>query len=179
MFAIRAFRRVSVALIVFCSAFLSAHAQSPAYKKWISEDVRWIISAQERADFEALRTDEQRTEFVKAFWLRRDPTPDTAENEFKEEHYRRLAFANQHFPEGVAGWKTDRGHIYIVNGPPDQIDIPSVLDKAPRQNGFVKQQPYEIWRYKHAVGPDHLKTFKFVDKCSCGKYELSDTPPLP
>src|SRR5215467_10688820 len=89
------------------------------YRKWLNEDVAYIITDEERATFKRLQTDEEREQFIEQFWLRRDPTPDTVENEFKEEHYRRIQYANDHFASGIPGWKTDRGRIYIVYGPPD------------------------------------------------------------
>src|SRR6476469_4801553 len=90
------------------------------YKKWLDEDVRWIITDEERNAFKQLSNDEERDNFVEGFWLRRDPTPDTVENEFKEEHYRRIAYANEHFAAGIPGWKSDRGRIYITFGPADE-----------------------------------------------------------
>ncbi|MGA7925303.1 MAG: GWxTD domain-containing protein, partial [Candidatus Sulfotelmatobacter sp.] len=90
---------------------------SKTYKKWLNEDVVWIITDQERAAFKQLSNDEERDNFIEQFWLRRDPTPDTEENEYKEEHYRRIAYANEHFAAGIPGWKTDRGRIYIMYGP--------------------------------------------------------------
>ena len=92
------------------------------YKKWLNEDVVYIITDEERAAFKRLQTDEEREQFIEQFWLRRDPTPDTVENEFKEEHYRRIAYANEHYASGIPGWKTDRGRIYIMYGPPDEIE---------------------------------------------------------
>ena len=92
------------------------------YRKWLQEDVAYIITDEERAAFKRLQNDEEREQFIENFWLRRDPTPDTVENEFKEEHYRRIQYANDHFASGIPGWKTDRGRIYIVYGPPDERD---------------------------------------------------------
>ncbi len=89
------------------------------YKKWLDEDVRWIISDEEREAFKKFSNDEERDQFIEQFWLRRDPTPDTVENEFKEEHYRRIAYANEHFAAGIPGWKTDRGRIYVMFGAAD------------------------------------------------------------
>ena len=91
------------------------------YRKWLNEDVAYIITDEERAAFKRLATDDEREEFVEQFWLRRDPSPDTTENEFKEEHYRRIAYANDRFSSGIPGWKTDRGRMYIMYGPPDEI----------------------------------------------------------
>ncbi|MFZ2083622.1 MAG: GWxTD domain-containing protein, partial [Candidatus Sulfotelmatobacter sp.] len=95
---------------------------SKTYKKWLNEDVVWIITDQERAAFKQLSNDEERDNFIEAFWQRRDPTPDTEENEYKEEHYRRIAYANEHFAAGIPGWKTDRGRMYIMYGPADEVD---------------------------------------------------------
>src|SRR5579862_7520108 len=92
------------------------------YKKWLTEDVAYIILDEERAAFKRLSTDDEREQFIEQFWLRRDPTPDTEENEYKEEHYRRIAYANDHFASGIPGWKADRGRMYIMYGPPDEID---------------------------------------------------------
>ena len=94
------------------------------FRKWISEDVSYIISDEERATFKRLQTGEEMEQFIEQFWMRRDPTPDTAENEFKEEHYRRIAYANERYASGIPGWKTDRGRIYITFGPPDEIECP-------------------------------------------------------
>ena len=95
---------------------------SKTYKKWLDEDVRWIITDEEQKAFKLLSNDEERDQFIEAFWQRRDPTPDTIENEFKEEHYRRMAYANEHFAAGIPGWKSDRGRIYIMYGPADEIE---------------------------------------------------------
>src|SRR6185312_6265435 len=92
------------------------------YRKWLNEDVAYIITDEERQAFKRLQTDEEREQFIEQFWLRRDPTPDTAENEFKEEHYRRIAYSNERYASGIPGWKTDRGRIYITFGPPDEND---------------------------------------------------------
>ncbi len=95
---------------------------SKTYKKWLDEDVRWIITDEERSAFKQLSNDDERDQFIEQFWLRRDPTPDTVENEYKEEHYRRIAYANEHFAAGIQGWKTDRGRIYIMYGPADSME---------------------------------------------------------
>src|SRR5205807_1617509 len=79
------------------------------YKKWLNEDVLYIITDEEKQAWKRLATDEEREQFIEQFWLRRDPTPDTAENEFKEEHYRRIAYANERYASGIPGWKADRG----------------------------------------------------------------------
>ena len=91
------------------------------WRKWLNEDVVYIITDQERADFLKLTTAQQQDQFMEDFWERRNPTPGSAENPFKEEHYRRIAYVNQHFAASVPGWKTDRGRFYIMYGPPDKI----------------------------------------------------------
>src|SRR5581483_5464298 len=96
-------------------AALRKELETP-YRKWLNEDVAWIITDEERSAFKRLQTDEEREQFIEQFWLRRDPTPDTIENEFKEEHYRRIAYANEHYASGIPGWRTDRGRIYIMYG---------------------------------------------------------------
>jgi GWxTD domain-containing protein len=163
---------------VFLSV-LAAHAQEPLrvssdpYDKWLNEDVRWIISDQERADFKKLWTDEQRDRFVIAFWDRRNPVPGAARNTFKEEHYHRLAYANQHFAQGVPGWKTDRGRFYIMYGPPDTI-VRRQSSVTPRPDGLFKTEPSaEEWRWKHIAGLGCNVILVFEDKCGCGKYNLS------
>ena len=93
-----------------------------AYKTWLDQDVAYIISDEERKAFKNLSNDEEREAFIEQFWLRRNPNPDSPENEFREEHYRRIAYANEHFAAGKPGWKTDRGHIYISFGTPDSIE---------------------------------------------------------
>ncbi len=102
-------------------AALKKELETP-WKKWLNEDVAYIITDEERKAFKQMSTDEEREQFVEQFWLRRDPTPDTVENEYKEEHYRRIAYANEHYASGIPGWKTDRGRIYITFGPPDEIE---------------------------------------------------------
>jgi GWxTD domain-containing protein len=84
------------------------------YRRWLSEDVGYIITDEERQAFKRMTTDDEKQQFIEQFWLRRDPTPDSAENEYKEEHYRRIAYANERFASGIPGWKTDRGRIYIT-----------------------------------------------------------------
>src|SRR5207253_4472824 len=124
-----------------------------SYKKWLDEDVRWIITDEERDTFKTLSNDEERDNFIEQFWLRRDPTPDTVENEFKEEHYERIAYANEHFPAGVPGWKTDRGKMYIMYGKPDEIEShPSggSYDRPQDEGGGQTSTfPFETWRYRY------------------------------
>src|SRR6266480_4404385 len=129
---------------------------SSSYKKWLNEDVAYIITDEERAAFKQLSNDEERDNFIEAFWQRRDPTPDTVENEFKEEHYRRIAYANEHFAAGIPGWKSDRGRIYIVYGPADEIEShPSggTYERPMEEGGgSTSTYPFEDWRYRYIEG---------------------------
>ena len=90
-----------------------------AYKKWLNDDVPYIITKEEKKAFMALQTDEECENFIENFWRRRDPNPDTEENEYREEYYERIAYANEHYTSGIPGWKTDRGRVYITWGKPD------------------------------------------------------------
>ncbi len=150
---------------------------SKTYRKWLDEDVRWIITDEEKSAFMQLSNDEERDQFIEAFWQRRDPTPDTEENEFKEEHYRRIAYANEHFPAGIPGWKTDRGRTYIVFGPADEIEShPSggsyerPMDEG---GGETSTFPFETWRYRYLEGIGQEVIIEFVDSCMCGDYHMT------
>jgi GWxTD domain-containing protein len=150
------------------------------YKKWLDEDVVWIISDEERKSFKQLQTDEERQQFIENFWLRRDPSPDTEENEFKEEHYRRMAYADERFASGIPGWKTDRGRIYIVYGPPDEIDAHSsggTYDRPIEEGGGTTSTfPFEKWRYRYLEGIGTDVNLEFVDTTMTGEYHLSMDP---
>ena len=150
---------------------------SKTYKKWLDEDVRWIITDEERSAFKQLSNDEERDQFIEAFWQRRDPTPDTIENEFKEEHYRRIAYANEHFAAGIPGWKTDRGRIYIKYGPPDEIEShPSggTYERPIEEGGgSTSTFPFEDWRYRYLEDIGQEVIIEFVDTCMCGDYHMT------
>jgi len=134
---------------------------SNAYYKWLNEDVAYIIDQAERTAFLGLTTNDERDKFIEQFWERRKPTPG-APNKFKEEHYRRLAYANEHFASGVPGWKTDRGHIYILYGPPDELEV------HPHRT--------EIWLYHHVKGVGDNTAITFVDSTGRGDFRLSPSP---
>src|SRR5881275_1256966 len=142
------------------------------YRKWMNEDVAYIISDEERAAFKRLQTDEEREQFIEQFWLRRDPTPDSIENEFKEEHYRRIAYSNENFASGIPGWKTDRGRIYITFGPPDEIEShPSggTYERPPEEGGGTTSTfPFETWRYRYIEGIGNEVILEFVDPSMSG-----------
>jgi GWxTD domain-containing protein len=150
---------------------------SKTYKKWLDEDVRWIITDEEQKAFKLLSNDEERDQFIEAFWQRRDPTPDTIENEFKEEHYRRMAYANEHFAAGIPGWKSDRGRIYIMYGPADEIEShPSGGSyERPMEEGGGETStfPFEDWRYRYLEGIGQEVIIEFVDTCMCGDYHMT------
>jgi GWxTD domain-containing protein len=150
---------------------------SKTYRKWLDEDVRWIITDQERSAFMQLSNDEERDQFIEAFWQRRDPTPDTEENEYKEEHYRRIAYANEHYAAGIPGWKSDRGRTYIVFGPADEIEShPSGGSyERPMEEGGGETStfPFETWRYRYLEGIGQEVMIEFVDTCMCGDYHMT------
>jgi GWxTD domain-containing protein len=150
------------------------------YKKWLQEDVIYIITDEERKSFLQLSTNEEREQFIEQFWLRRDPTPDTVENEFKEEHYRRIAYANERFASGIPGWKTDRGRIYIIHGPPDEIEShPSggAYERTPEEGGGeTSTYAFEKWRYRYVEGIGEDVNLEFVDPSGSGEYHLTMDP---
>src|SRR5579864_2250214 len=150
------------------------------YKKWLNEDVVYIITDEEKAAFKRFSTDEERQQFIEQFWLRRDPTPDTEENEFKEEHYRRIAYANDRYASGIPGWKTDRGRIYIVYGPPDEIEShPSggTYERPYEEGGgTTSTYPFEQWRYRYIEGIGNDIIIEFVDPTMTGEYPMTMDP---
>jgi GWxTD domain-containing protein len=147
------------------------------YRTWLNQDVVWIITDEEARTFKTLSNDEERDAFIEQFWLRRNPNPDSPENEFREEHYRRIAYANEHFAAGKPGWKTDRGHIYIAFGKPDSIEShPSggayqrPMDEG---GGETSTFPFETWHYRYLEGIGDNIDLEFVDTCQCGDYHYT------
>jgi GWxTD domain-containing protein len=147
------------------------------YKKWLDEDVRWIITDQEMQAFKSLANDEERDTFIENFWLRRNPNPDSPDNEYRDEHYRRIAYANEHYAAGKPGWKTDRGHIYIAFGKPDSTDShPSGGNyQRPMEEGGGNTStfPFEVWHYRYLQGIGDNIDIEFVDTCMCGDYHMT------
>jgi len=147
------------------------------YKKWLDEDVVWIITDEERQAFKQLSNDEERDQFIEAFWQRRDPTPDTEENEYKEEHYQRIAYANEHFAAGIPGWKSDRGRIYIMYGKADEVDSHPSGGSYERPieegGGETSTYPFEDWRYRYLEGIGQEVIIEFVDTCMCGDFHMT------
>jgi GWxTD domain-containing protein len=185
----------AVGLIVVIGGLLAAHpaGQLPQgriafpnlYAIWLEEDVVYIITAQERAAFLGLSTDAQRDQFIEQFWQRRDPTPGTRENEYKEEHYRRIAYANEHFTSSLpapagAGWRTDRGRIYIMYGKPDEIESHPSGGKYDRPiqegGGTITTFPFEIWRYAYIEGIGRDVLLEFVDTNGTAEFRLTIDP---
>jgi GWxTD domain-containing protein len=150
------------------------------YKKWLSEEVPYIITDTERAAFKRLSTDDEREAFIENFWERRNPNPGSPENEFKEEYYRRIAYANEHYASGIQGWKTDRGRIYIMYGPPDEIEAHSsggMYDRPQSEGGgTTSTYPFEQWRYRYIDGLGNNIILEFVDPTLSGEYHLTMDP---
>jgi len=153
---------------------------SDHYKKWLEEDVVYIITGEEKSVFKNLQTDEERESFVEQFWLRRDPDPRTSHNEFKEEHYRRIAYANERFASGWPGWKTDRGRIYITFGPPVEIESHPSGGSYQRPyyegGGTTSTYPFETWRYRHIDNVGDDVEIEFVDPTMSGEYKIAMSP---
>ncbi len=150
------------------------------FRKWLNEDVTYIITDEERAAFKRLQTDEEREQFIEQFWLRRDPSPDSSENEFKEEHYRRIAYCNERYASGIPGWKTDRGRIYIAFGPPDENEShPSggTYERPIEEGGGTTSTfPFEKWRYRWIEGIGSDIIIEFVDPTMTGEYRMTMDP---
>jgi GWxTD domain-containing protein len=150
------------------------------YKDWVSKDVAYIITKDEREAFKRLTTDEERENFIENFWRRRDPNPDTEENEYREEFYERIAYANEHFSSGIPGWKTDRGRIYITFGKPDSVEShPSggAYDRPSYEGGgSTTTYPFEIWFYRHLDSVGDGIEIEFVDPTGTGEYRIARSP---
>jgi GWxTD domain-containing protein len=150
------------------------------YHKWLSEDVVYIVGGEEKQVFQKLTTAEEKDAFIEQFWQRRDPDPRTPTNEFKDEHYRRIAYVNENFKSGIAGWKTDRGRIYIIHGPPDSKEsFPTggQYEREPHEGGgFTSVYPFERWWYRYLEGVGSDITLEFVDVHSSNEYSLALNP---
>jgi GWxTD domain-containing protein len=158
---------------------LKKELESP-YKKWLNEEVFWIITPEERSAFLKLNTDDERESFIENFWLKRDPTPDTPENEYEEEYYRRVAYANETFASGIPGWKTDRGMIYIKYGAPDEREEHPTGGTYERPieegGGETTVYPFEKWRYRYIEGLGNDINIEFVDPSLTGEYHMTADP---
>ncbi len=150
------------------------------YKRWMDEDVNYIITDEERKAFKALKTDEERDQFIEQFWLRRDPDPDTPENEYKDQYFERIQYANEKFASGIPGWKTDRGRIYITFGKPDEIESHPAGGSYDRPSyeggGNTTTYPFETWWYRHIEGIGSDIEIEFVDPSGSGEYRIARSP---
>jgi len=151
-----------------------------AYKDWLDKDVTYIITDEERKAFKKLATDDERERFIEEFWRRRDPDPDTDENEFKEEYYERIAYANEHFASGIPGWKSDRGRIWIMYGKPDERETHPMGGSYERPSyeggGSTSTYPFETWFYRYIAGVGSGVEIEFVDPTGSGEYRIARNP---
>lgn len=199
MFSVKFFRNFTLTLLIGGLTTTVALAQKPdkskpsedptqkartvkpelkeAYKRWRNTDVAYIITKEEKRAFDALATDEERENFIENFWRRRDPNPDTEENEYREEYYERIAYANEHYASGIPGWKTDRGRTYIAFGKPDSVEShPSggSYDRPSYEGGgTTTTYPFEIWFYRHLDDVGEGLEIEFVDPTGTGEYRLA------
>jgi GWxTD domain-containing protein len=200
MSKVKFFRNFALTILVFSIGLVSALAQKPdpkgtptedpttkarnykpelkdAYKRWLNTDVDYIITKDEKRAFLALQTDEERENFIENFWRRRDPNPDTEENEYREEYYERIAYANEHYSSGIPGWKTDRGRIYIAWGKPDSVEShPSggAYDRPSYEGGgSTTTYPFEVWWYRHLDNVGDGIEIEFVDPTGTGEYRIA------
>lgn len=151
-----------------------------AYKDWLEKDVAYIITDEERKVFKKLQTDEEREQFIEAFWRRRNPDPDSDTNTYREEYYERIAYANEHYASGIPGWKTDRGRIYITWGKPDEVESHPAGGQYDRPSyeggGSTTTYPFEIWFYRHLPGVGSGVEIEFVDPTGSGEYRIARSP---
>jgi GWxTD domain-containing protein len=150
------------------------------YREWPEKDVAYIITDAERSAFKKLATDEEREQFIEGFWQRRDPDPDTDENEYKEQYYERIAYANEHYASGIPGWKTDRGRIYITFGKPDSVEAHPAGGSYDRPSyhggGSTTTYPFEVWFYRYIEGIGSGIEIEFVDPTGTGEYRIARSP---
>ena len=196
----RSFGRLAVTLLAFGFAVPSSLAQKiksndqdpmskarnekvevkKAYKDWLEKDVAYIITDEERKAFRKLETDDERERFIEEFWRRRDPDPDTDENEYREEYYERIAYANEHYASGIPGWKTDRGRIYIQWGKPDEVETHPSGGAYNRESyeggGSTSTYPFERWFYRYLPGVGSGIEIEFVDPTGSGEYRIARNP---
>ena len=198
MLKINSFRNLVLAIIITAVGAIAVWSQPPVkktsddptgngrnvkkevnavYKKWKDNDVLYIITPEEKKAFDALKTDEERENFIENFWRRRDPNPDTEENEYRDQYYERIAYANEHFASGIPGWKTDRGRIYIAWGKADSVEShPSggSYDRPSYEGGgSTTTYPFETWFYRHLDNVGDGIEIEFVDPTGTGEYRIA------
>src|SRR5947209_1032367 len=149
-----------------------------AFINW-SLDVGPIISPEELNAWKKLQTDEERERFIEEFWRRRDPDPDTEENEYREAYYERVAYVNEHFNSGIPGYKTDRGRIYLKYGKPDETESHPSGGAYNRESyeggGTTSTYPFERWWYRNIPGHNDID-IEFVDPTGSGEYRIARNP---
>jgi GWxTD domain-containing protein len=167
-------------LIMGITILPASPPQESPYWRWLQEDVPYISTDQERFAFNKLTTDDEREMFIESFWERRNPNPLSPENEYKEEYYQRIIYANEHFGSGIPGWKTDRGRIYIMFGPPDEVDSHPNGESYERPEaeggGRTIFGPFEQWRYRYIDGIGSNVVLRFADTNMEGEYRLTIDP---
>ena len=154
-----------------------AQEEQDYFKKWLNEDVVYVITNEERSVFEKLNTPAEKERFIEQFWVRRDPSPGTSYNDFKEEHYRRIKYSNERYAAGFPGWMSDRGKIYIKFGPPDEIRSSPSGGMHTREfyegGGQAVTYPFEIWWYRHIEGLGQDIEMEFVDRLNSGEFRMA------
>ena len=150
------------------------------FKKWVDQDVVYIITDDERNIFKSLLTPDEKDQFIEQFWMRRDSDLTTVTNEYREEHYRRIAYANANFGTGIPGWKTDRGRIYIMFGEPAEKQYyagGSHYERKPWEGGgTTSNYPFELWRYREIPGVGDDIEIEFVDRSWTGEFKMALYP---
>jgi GWxTD domain-containing protein len=147
--------------------------------KIFHQEVEAIITPAELAAWNKLQTNEEREQFIQDFWRRRDPDPDTVENEYRETYFERMAYVNERFTSGKPGYKSDRGKIYLKYGKPDEIEShPSggSYQRAHHEGGgTTTTYPFEKWWYRNIPGHSDVE-LEFVDPTGTGEYRLARNP---
>jgi GWxTD domain-containing protein len=171
-------RSLPLTVALMAVLFAGVLAGQTIHQKWLDEDVVYIITDAERLAFQQLKSDAEREQFIEQFWSRHNPAPGQGQNPFKEEHYRRIAYAKEHFAAGVPGWKTDRGRVYTVLGPPDEIESHPKFESYQRPpeegGGMTSGYPFEQWRYREVAGVGPL-ILEFIDPTLKGEYGLANS----
>jgi len=161
-----------LALLLFSASDILASKRKAkdlpeGYRKWLEEEVVYIITPKEKVVFLQLDNDRVRNLFIEAFWRQRDPNPNTVENEFKKEHYRRITFANQRFGKESPGpgWRSDMGRIYITLGE---------ASYAEQHENLSEVYPVIIWFYEGMIeyGLPNSFSVVFFKKAGIGEFEL-------
>ena len=168
---------ILLAILIPATAAYPQEEPKDYYKKWLNEDVIYIIAPEERTVFSQLTAPEEKDRFIEQFWLRRDADPRTSINEFKEEHYRRIAYANANFRSGLQGWRTDRGRTYITFGPPTSTERHPTGGPYFRTlgegGGATTTYPFEVWYYRDLGEVGLGISIEFVDPTSTGEYRIA------